>query len=84
MRRTARHAHLQHLLGRRKVGDDTVFQRANDLDVRRGFTEHLLGCLPGGLHSNSGAVTIDASRHNRRLVENDTFVFHAYQRIRSA
>ena len=38
----------QHRLGHLKVGDDTIFERPNGDDVRRGSAKHPLGFVAHG------------------------------------
>jgi hypothetical protein len=62
---------LEHLLGHLKVGDHTIFHRADGDDVAGGPAKHLLGLLADGLDFVSHLVYCD----NGRLTDNDSASF---------
>ena len=70
----------KHLLCDVEIGDDTVSQRPNRLDVRRGPPDHSLGSHP--YFERSVVVGIDGD--HRRLVEDDPLPADKHQRVRGA
>ena len=73
---------LQHLFGDGKVGDHTVLERPDSLNVARSAAEHLLGIGPDrqdGFRVDLAAVAAD--RDHRGLVQNNAFLAHIDQGI---
>ena len=73
---------LQHFFGHLKVGNHTVFQRTNRLNIARRSTQHALcfstHCL------NRFLPIVQTNGDDRWLVENDPAFFYVNQRIGSA
>ncbi len=61
---------LDHFLGRLEIGDHTIAQRANGLDVLVGLAMHLLGLSTHGDDLPGGAV----DGHDARFVHHDLVV----------
>ena len=73
---------LQHFFGHLKVGNHTIFQRANRLNIARGSTQH---ALRFGAHClNRFLPIVNTDGDNRWLVKNDPAFFYINQRIGSA
>ena len=69
---------MEHLLGDVEVGDDAVLQGADGHDVARRASEHRLGFVTDGQQGVIGLV----DRHDRGLVEHDSFAADVDQRVR--
>ena len=66
---------LDHLLGDDKVGNHTVFHRADGFDVAGHLAEHRLGFAAHSLnHFFSVGTAFMANGHHRRLVQHNTLV----------
>ena len=70
----------EHLLGDIEVGDHTVLQWSNRLDVAGRAADHALGLGAHGKDSSSKGV----DRDDGRLVEYDATSTHIDQRVRGA
>jgi hypothetical protein len=62
---------LQHLLGDREIGDNTVFQGPNCGDIPRGTAQHVLGLHADRLDNTAASPGVFTNSYNRRLIEHD-------------
>jgi hypothetical protein len=67
----------KHLFANVEIGNDTVTQRPDGLDMRRRAANHALGF---GAHGN-GPTVFDVDSNYRRLVENDAFAADVHERV---
>jgi hypothetical protein len=67
----------EHLLGDVEVGDDTVLQRADRNDVRRGSPDHALGF---GAHREDG-TGLCVDRYDGGLIQDDPAPTHIDERV---
>ncbi len=72
---------LDHLLRRGEVGDHTVAQRLNRLDLNRGTSEHRLGFMA---NRDDPTLAVAPLRDGDKggLVENDSPARHVHQGVR--
>ena len=76
---------LQHLLGHREVGNHTVLQRPDSLDVARRAPEHALCGLADRCNALATAVAVPLPYgYYRRFVEHDARSTGIHQSVRSA
>ncbi len=73
---------LDHLFGDINIGDDTISERADRLDIMRRFAHHELCLIAGGLDA-SGAVNC-LQRNDGRFIQHNATVTDMDDRIHRA